>query len=85
MSLAKSVTREGLLGAMREYDALGAEAFHAKHGTTEKGCRYWLRHGGKGGQLYMGKWNHEKALEALDQAPRRGAEDDPAPARSEED
>lgn len=46
MSLAKKLTREGLLGAMREYDA-GAEAFHAKHGTSERGCRYWLRHGGK--------------------------------------
>ncbi len=29
------------------------------------------RHEGKGGQIYLGQWNHEAALEALDAAPVR--------------
>lgn len=41
-----SVTREGLLAAMAEYDRDTA-AFHAAHGTSERGCRYWITHGGK--------------------------------------
>jgi Tol biopolymer transport system component len=31
------------------------------------------RHGEKGGQLYIGRWNHEKAMELLSQAPPRQA------------
>ena len=31
------------------------------------------RHGGKGGQIYMARWNHQAALDALERAPLRGA------------
>jgi Tol biopolymer transport system component len=31
------------------------------------------RHGEKGGQLFIGRWNHEKAMELLSQAPPRQA------------
>lgn len=43
-----NVTREGLLAAMKEYDRVGADAFHAKHGTSpSRDDKYNLRHGGK--------------------------------------
>ncbi|MEE8278804.1 MAG: hypothetical protein V3R89_08815 [Thermoanaerobaculia bacterium] len=31
------------------------------------------RHGGDAGQIYLGNWNHQKGLEALQSAPRRSA------------
>lgn len=45
-SLTKSLTRESIRAAMAEYDALGAEKFHAKHGTAPS-TRYQIRHGGR--------------------------------------
>ena len=53
MASLKHVTREKLLAAMTEYDELGPEAFHEKHGTnaqvTKRGGRggYVLEHEGK--------------------------------------
>ncbi len=31
------------------------------------------RHDGDGGQIYLAQWNHQKALEALERSPLRGA------------
>ena len=33
------------------------------------------RHGGEGGQIYLAEWNHDAALAALAQAPRRVMEE----------
>jgi Tol biopolymer transport system component len=34
------------------------------------------RHQGEGGQIYLGRWNHQAALAALDSAPLRGSSED---------
>jgi len=44
----KHVTREGMLGAMAEYDRLGADAFHKKHKTRAgTSAKYNVVHGGR--------------------------------------
>lgn len=46
MASLKNVTRESILQALSEYDAIGADAFHTKHGTAASN-KYVLRHDGK--------------------------------------
>lgn len=46
MASLKNVTREALLTAIGEYDSLGADAFHAKYGTSPS-TKLTLQHGGK--------------------------------------
>lgn len=45
MATLKNVTREALLKTMAEYDRLGEDAFHAKHGTSPS--KLMIPHGGK--------------------------------------
>ena len=42
-------TREGLLRAFREYDAIGHDAFCTRHGhsTSRASVKFWIRHNGK--------------------------------------
>lgn len=46
MASLKNVTKEAILQAIGEYDRLGAEKFHAKHGTSPS-TKFVLQHGGK--------------------------------------